>query len=247
MAVNGPVRLLLDQGNTRLKWVVAGPQGWLLPPRAATRVGPALLARWRRIAPDQVVFASVAAAPARRSLLAGLARQLPEAAIRQPSPAATWQGLRCGYRRPERLGIDRWLALIAAWRDRPGRCLVVSAGSALTLDRLEEDGRHAGGLIAPGLAAMRAGLFGAAPGLRRHRGGEAGAGLALDSPEAIASGCLQALVALLARWRGTGDPVLLGGGDAQTLAALLAAPVQVRPWLVLEGLDAWSRAPEAAG
>lgn len=247
MAVTGPTRLLLDQGNTRLKWVLAGPQGWLLPPRAVTRVAPALLSRWRRMAPDEVVLASVAAVRARRSLLAALARLLPQEAIRQPVPAAAWQGLHCGYRSPERLGIDRWLALLAAWRDRPGRCLVVSAGSALTLDRLEADGRHAGGLIAPGLAAMRAGLFEAAPGLRRNRGGEAGAGLALDSPEAIASGCLQALVALVSRWREGGDPVLLGGGDARVLAPLLASPVQVRPWLVLEGLDAWSRAPTVAG
>lgn len=247
MAVTGPTRLLLDQGNTRLKWVLAGPQGGLLPPRAVTRLGPALLARWRRMAPDEVVLASVAAVGARRSLLAVLARLLPQVPVRQPAPVATWQGLHCGYRSPDRLGVDRWLALVAAWRDRPGRCLVVSAGSALTLDRLEDDGRHAGGLIAPGLAAMRAGLFAAAPGLRRHRGGVAAAGLALDSPEAIASGCLQALVALVVRWRAGGDPVLLGGGDAEALAALLPPPVQLRPWLVLEGLDAWSRAPRAPG
>lgn len=245
MAVSGGTRLLLDQGNSRLKWVLAGPAGWLQPPQAVARVGAALLARWRRAAPDEVALASVAAAPARRALLAAL-RALAPAAIRCPLPVADWHGLRCAYAVPRRLGVDRWLALVAAWRERQGRCLVVSAGTALTLDRLEADGRHAGGLIAPGLAAMRAGLFAAAPGLRRHRGGPAGAGLAADSPQAIASGTLQALVALVERWRGQGDPVLLCGGDAAALAGLLAAPVRLRPWLVLEGLDAWSGAPPPA-
>ncbi|MBX3726858.1 MAG: type III pantothenate kinase [Xanthomonadales bacterium] len=247
MALTGPRRLLLDQGNTRLKWVLSGPQGWLHAPRAITAAGPTLLARWQRAALDQVVVASVAPAAAQRRLRATLARLSPALPVRWAAPTASWRGLRCGYPSPDRLGVDRWLALVAAWRERPGRCVVVSAGTALTLDRLEADGRHAGGLIVPGLAAMQAGLFAAAPGLRRHRGGVADAGLATDSPEAIASGCLQALLALVERWREPGDAVFLAGGDASALAPGLAEPLRLRPWLVLEGLDAWSGDTPAAG
>ena len=59
-------------------------------------------------------------------------------------------GVRNGYQQPEQLGVDRWLALIAAAEIVNGDALVIDAGSAITLDLLRADGQHLGGAILPG-------------------------------------------------------------------------------------------------
>ena len=60
-------------------------------------------------------------------------------------------GVQCAYRDHGRLGIDRWLALLAGWSLAAGPCVVVDAGTALTLDWVDRSGQHQGGLILPGL------------------------------------------------------------------------------------------------
>ena len=62
--------------------------------------------------------------------------------------------IRNGYRRPELLGVDRWLGMLAAHRLAKGACIVVSCGTAITVDLLGDDGGHQGGYIAPGLKLM---------------------------------------------------------------------------------------------
>jgi type III pantothenate kinase len=243
--------LVIDLGNSRLKWAIADAAGLRPDPPGGALPWPDAeppWADWQALRPTGVALASVAGAGPVADLESRLAARL-RCPVRRPFVQARWQGLLCAYPQPERLGIDRWLALIAAHRQSAATpVLVASAGTALTIDRLDPGGRHAGGLIAPGLAAMRAGLELAAPGLARFAGGQAGPGLATDSADAIASGCLQAAAALLERCRNAGPdrppwPVLLSGGDAGRLRPLLAGAVDQRPRLVLEGLARWAFTP----
>ena len=67
--------------------------------------------------------------------------------------------VRNSYREPARMGVDRWLAMLAAWQRAQGRVWVVDAGSALTLDLLSDSGRHEGGYIIPGPALMERALL----------------------------------------------------------------------------------------
>ncbi|MFB9067257.1 type III pantothenate kinase [Pseudofulvimonas gallinarii] len=240
-------RLLIDLGNTRLKWVLASGREFTAPPGAM----PFDLGRlpwdvWCSAAPAEVVIASVAPDPARDALLDALATWL-RVPVRSARVEAEWQGLWCAYRNPEKLGIDRWLAVIAAHdADPASAALLVSAGTALTVDRLDPGGRHRGGVIAPGLAAMRAGLVAAAPGLAVHGPGEAGGSMATNSADAIASGCLQAALGLIRHAvqdmldEGLSPSVWLSGGDAPLLAPHLAYDLRLRPALVLEGLAIWA-------
>jgi type III pantothenate kinase len=62
-----------------------------------------------------------------------------------------------GYREPERLGVDRWLGVLAGFRAF-GACFVVDCGSAITIDLVQSDGRHLGGYIAPGIRLMKESL-----------------------------------------------------------------------------------------
>lgn len=257
--------LVVDIGNTRIKWALART-GALVPgsqgARAHDRGLP--LAHWQALRPGRLAVASVAGNP--RAGAPGDSRSpdaaLPDAdmsariaaaldlPVWRPRSLKHWHGLVCAYEDPAQFGVDRWLALLAARQRRPGATmLVVSAGTALTVDVLQEQAGqawHRGGLIAPGLQAMQRGLFDAAPALRAHRGGQPRPGLAVNSADAIAGGCLQAAIGLVQavreQWGGLSVPVLLAGGDAGQLQAHLPAPVHLVPTLVLEGLALWLQA-----
>lgn len=69
-------------------------------------------------------------------------------------------GVKNNYEDPSRLGTDRWAALVAAWQRQLAPCLVVSAGTALTVDQLDERGYFLGGAIVAGYHAMLGGLAG---------------------------------------------------------------------------------------
>lgn len=158
--------------------------------------------------------------------------------------AARWlrPGLRqCGvenrYQPPERLGADRWAALIGARARVSSACLVVCAGTATTIDLLDADGVFQGGLIVPGVDLMRRSLADATA-LLPYADGQF-ADLPRCTQDAIASGCLHAqagAVERLYRQLPAGSPCLLSGGSAPALAAHLALPVRRIDNLVLEGL-----------
>lgn len=68
-------------------------------------------------------------------------------------------GVTNSYQEPARMGVDRWLVMLAAYSKARGRCCVVDCGSAITVDYIEADGRHQGGYIIPGLRLMQRGLL----------------------------------------------------------------------------------------
>lgn len=70
--------------------------------------------------------------------------------------------VRNGYEQPEQLGVDRWLGLLAGYRLVGGSCLIISCGTAVTVDLLSSDGVHKGGYIAPGFGLMLSSINSAA-------------------------------------------------------------------------------------
>ena len=157
---------------------------------------------------------------------------------------ATCAGVRIAYAEPARLGVDRFLALLAA-HARGGPALVVGVGTALTLDLIDAGGQHLGGRIAPSPALMREALHARTPVL--PLAGGARLAFAADTADALASGCEGAALALVAdgvaaaRERlGSAPTVLLHGGGAPALQAALPDAIAV-PSLVLQGLACWAR------
>ncbi|NGP53351.1 type III pantothenate kinase, partial [Thioalkalivibrio sp. XN8] len=154
-------------------------------------------------------------------------------------------GVRCAYAVPARLGADRWAALLGARGLAPADCLVIDAGSALTIDALRADGRHLGGWILPGLAMMVGALearTGDLAELRRVSALAPAAAFPADTGPAMTGGALLAAAGAVLRARERlGERVqgpvrlLLTGGDAPALAAELGAGELV-PDLVLRGL-----------
>ncbi len=244
--------LLLDIGNSRIKWAQAGRGRQRLrnhgeAPRPAPEGLPGLARQaWGRLRPRRVL-ASCVAGPA---FAQALATWCHEAWDLEPelvqAPGHGW-GVTNAYRLPQRLGPDRWAALVAARRRTREPVCVVDAGTALTIDALDAEGRHLGGLIVPGLALMRRALLegtGALEALTTDPEPADGAALlARDTAPAIEGGALYALVALVARVprdleAELGCPLrrLLTGGDAPRLLPLLGEGYDHAQHLVLEGL-----------
>ena len=242
---------LLDLGNTRLKLARADASG--LGAVTALAHGEAGFDGALRdaIGPDvgggTALIASVASDAVRSKVEAALEHA--GLHLRRAATRAECAGVRIAYVDPARLGVDRFLALLAA-RDRGGDQLVVSYGSAITVDLLDAHGRHHGGLIgiAPGHAQQA--LAERFPALDRG-GATAPSAFGTDTPEAVAAGARgQALGLVLAAWDdacvalGRPPSLLVGGGDAtqfaDDLARRLSAAVVHREAMVLDGLRVYA-------
>jgi type III pantothenate kinase len=245
------MRLLLDLGNTRLKWALqAQPDGWLARGAVDWQEGlaAALASAWAGLPrPEQVIAASVVDA-AREAQVAAMAERLfarTPTWLRTPAHAC---GVRNAYAEPQRLGVDRFLAMVAAHADGRAPCVLAGVGTALTLDALAADGRHLGGLIAPGPRLMQQSLLDATARVRPERPGEI-VELADNTADAVASGCWLAAAALVERFAtrsaarfGTAPALILGGGDATPLLPLLSLPAKLSQDGVLRGLAVWASA-----
>lgn len=233
--------LAVDAGNSRTKWGLFDAGGALLRHGALDNGELARLSwEWGELVGVRRAVISSVAGEAVSGELHRICDAL-QLATHWVSPRAEAGGVRNGYAQPQQLGTDRWAALIAAWNQCHAPCVVVNAGTALTVDALSGEGIFLGGLIVPGLALMRASLHqgtaavGAMPGQWRD--------FPVATADAVHSGALAAMAGAvqhmlrqLAVREGRPPLCLLGGGDAQALAAVLDGPVQLAPHLVLQGL-----------
>ncbi len=237
-------RWLVDLGNSRLKIALLGDDGCVQPVLAisheSTDGDRTLLDQLAPVSPgDEAWLASVASSERTVAVTAVL-----EGAglhVERAQSHARQGRLRIAYPVPAQLGVDRYLALLAASARDDGPWVIVSAGSALTVDVLAADGVHQGGLIAPMPAQMRESLAQRFAQLDVAEG--AAQELASNTADAIASGARAAVLGLVERVLrqtresfGQAPTLLIAGGDAALLEALHYEPRVLVPTLVLEGL-----------
>ena len=234
------IYLLIDAGNTRIKWGVQDGRGWAGTGTMATSESATLAQAWKVSPAARQAIASNVAGP---KVQADLERACAQAgaALRIIRSEARQLGVVNGYRDPLQLGSDRWAALIAAHHAERGHKLVVNAGTALTIDALTDDGRFLGGLIVPGPALMRRSLDRGTAGLRLTEGEFHD--FPASTPDAITSGAIQACAGAIARLkdamakRGVAPGrVILSGGAAAEVAAHLPIAFAIHENLVLDGL-----------
>lgn len=251
--------LLIDLGNTRLKWATLKADGTLSVQRAVVHRG------WK--SPD---FVQALAKPLRRkravwvvnvaapTVRASLRRALKTLAIQDVhfiETSAASRDVRNGYYEPWRLGVDRWAALIGARARAPKRSvLIVDVGTAVTLDILRRDGQHLGGVIVPGVDLMQQSLLRSTGGIRRRAGRATGRARSTDgvawqaqsTAEAIQQGAQLAAAAVVdaayAEYRSLRPHLFLTGGGAEALQGLIKSPYEPIPDLVLQGLAELIRA-----
>ena len=236
--------LLLDIGNTRLKWA------WL----QAGRPGPmqvlaydedsldALLEEQFFGVPayDLVLVCSVASRWVNQCLHDWFVRrgkQAPELMVAVERQC----GVVNHYRNPAQLGVDRWMAMIGAHNRFVGDLCVISCGSAWTLDVVTAAGEHQGGLIMPGINIMRRSLLQNTAGIEAIEGADVR--LADNTADAVYSGCSQlalaGMVQLVRRYReiyGNTMQCIITGGDGRQLADAIQPGSRFEDDLVLQGL-----------
>ncbi len=238
--------LLFDLGNTRMKIACRDVAGV----RSLAALGwdaPDFLAQWHALplgAPERIAIACVTRLHRLEALQELLRSRLGDIATAIAVTQAACGRLQVAYADPSRLGVDRFLALLAASQQSQLQ-LLVGVGTALTIDALGADGRHQGGLITPGLRLMREAMTAAAPGVEWNAGAFC-TDFARDTASALESGIWCALAGAversaqrLAMQSDAAPLVLLHGGDAAMLAAQLALPARRDALLVMRGLAAY--------
>ncbi|MBI4290459.1 MAG: type III pantothenate kinase [Betaproteobacteria bacterium] len=243
--------LAIDCGNTRAKWGLRDapapgalaherrenePATWReRGARALAELG-SLESDWSQIAqPTRIAIANVAGPLARRALERALRRF--QAEPLWVTAQASQCGVTNGYADPSQLGADRWAALIGAWHLYRGPSLVVTAGTATTVDMLSSGGLFRGGLILPGIDLMKKALAENTAGLALARGVYAEE--PRNTADAIESGCAHAQAGAIERVFAkleAGAICFLSGGAAQKIAGRLNISLRVVDNLALEGL-----------
>lgn len=240
--------LLVDVGNTRIKWATL--DAGVLGAQHAEPHG-----RWSSNHVQQHIIG--ASAPPARVLVSNvggprMAELLTDAVARawglQPmfvQATAQAAGVRNAYPEPGKLGVDRWLALIATHHRLSRAACVVSVGTAMTIDGLDAHGQHLGGLITPGPQLMVESLLGGTSDIAARAGTRqaTNAILASDTATAIHNGARHALASLIVRacyWMrvqaGDSPAVVLTGCAAALVEELLPWKAESVPDLVLRGL-----------
>lgn len=230
-------RILIDAGNTRMKWALVEDGQWRAQGSSDYEDCSALEAHLANGIPCYV--ASVASAENERQLAALLASR---------GIAPTWlkaemafADVKNSYLKPQQLGVDRWMGLIAARRRTCEPVLVVSAGTAMTVDALSATGEFLGGIIVAGSALMRQALQQGTARVAETTG--VWQAFPRSTADAVTSGAVAALCgaieqqhAHLAEVVGTPLRCLITGGDAGLLLPHLRLSVEHAPALVLEGI-----------
>ncbi|GAB7548077.1 type III pantothenate kinase [Cupriavidus sp. 8B] len=258
-------QLLIDIGNTRLKWawcddawsgaVLHGaplPTPWQHGGAVAHGELGTLVAQWASLraahasgAQPMVWVSNVAGAAIAAGLQAALDSGFgPGVGVNWVRSGPRFGGLVNGYREPAQLGVDRWIGSIGARCYRPeGALLIVTAGTATTLDVVSAQDRFEGGLILPGLDLMLGALARNTAQLPSLEVSDAGLATpwADNTRDAIAAGCLAAQAGAVEHtWRALCErgPVrcLLSGGARHVLANALSMPIEQHDNLVLLGL-----------
>ncbi len=229
--------LFVDAGNSFVKWrQVQSPASF-----CASVEAPDFFA-WiesQRESIDFVVVSSVQS-EAWNTKLKSLCGQI-DCGYWFAESVAESNGLVSAYIQPDHLGVDRWLAMLAIWVSSQSSFLLVDSGTAITLDLVDNDGRHQGGFILPGFDMQRQALLGKSEKINHQLSEYVSLSLdyGRDTTAAIENGMLASIVALVEKIMSDTNPspeqLVFAGGSGKKLQKIMGGTVGSD--LVLQGLE----------
>ena len=241
------MKLLIDIGNTRIKWCSDNngdlKTGFAIDYKQSGFIHDLRL-RWLKLdPPQQLAISSVSESQTARQII-DLAKTIwPDIEIIIAKSQEQGFSVINAYQQPDKLGVDRWLGLIALRKFYPGNSCIVDCGTAITIDCLNNHGQHLGGLISPGLRLMKQSLYQGAENLsfsNKHYE----TGLSGFTEAAIYSGTLYAAVGLIEKSINnlcSCQTVVMTGGDAELIAKHLEFESIIEPDFVMKGLSLFCR------
>ena len=237
--------LELDCGNTRVKWRVRTGSTTLMRGAFQTDEGfnSAATEELASLGLRRVLIGSVMGDEYARKLASWSISQLglnPQFAVSEPH----CKGVVNGYQQPEKLGVDRWLAILAARAKASSAFVVVDSGSAITVDLVTSQGEHLGGYIAPGLRLMREALSSKTSAIKLGQIGYPDNDFpgrntvtAIKSAElAMIAGLVDHARSILRNYDSHNACLWVTGGDGEWLVAMLKDGIYQED-LVLDGLE----------
>ncbi len=239
------MKLLVDVGNTRIKWVLWSKQGvmergdLIHKDMDRSELGQRLWAELKP--PSQAIIANVAGMEMAKALSLWI-RNTWAISVRFPVSESTGFGLRNAYAKPSDLGVDRWVAMLGAKALSAGHCCVVDCGTAVTIDALTADGQHQGGVIFPGVRLMRLALYRDTQQIPPEDGGQP-VFLGKGTRDCVWGGTVYAVTgaidSIVSRMRvtlGAEACCFLTGGDGPVLLPYLQGNYRLEPDLIFHGL-----------
>ncbi len=241
------MKLLIDIGNTRIKWAVE-EDNIIKNSKAIehnkTNFLSLIRQAWGKIErPTTIVVSCVSKNEIADQLIAVAENIWTDVEVIVAKSSAIGFSISNAYKQANKLGVDRWLALIALHHYYPGESVVVDCGTAITIDVLNKQGLHLGGVISPGIQLMKYSLFQGTEDLSNVDQAFP-VGLSNNTESAIYSGTVLAAVGLIEKTlRDYTDchTLVLTGGDAELLSQYLNCKVILEPDFVLKGLSLYSR------
>ncbi|SBS37221.1 Type III pantothenate kinase [Marinomonas spartinae] len=224
--------LVVDVGNTSIKYTAF--EGG----RVLWQVRDHEILIKRHFLPDAIYFASVRSQAASVMVLQEMQSYYPNSQLVRLESTAQACGVVCAYDEPWRLGIDRWLTVVAGFHHYGGNTVIIDAGTAIKVDVVNEQARHLGGYIVPGLMMMENALLANTAKIRYDASEQkVGDGLPNSTARAVNEGCHQMALGFLERvYRSYHDHRwVVTGGDAQELLHALGVKAECDPHLVALG------------
>ncbi len=239
------MKLLVDIGNTRIKWVLWGEQGVLergdLIHKDMDRreLGQRL---WADLKPPSQAMIVNVTGPEIANALSLWIRDAWAIPAQFPVSESAGFGLCSAYAKPGDLGVDRWVAMLGAKALNAGHCCIVDCGTAVTIDALTMNGEHRGGVIFPGVHLMRLALYRDTQQIPQEDGGQP-VFLGKGTRDCVWGGTVYAVAgaidSIVNRMRITlGAEVccFLTGGDGPVLLPYLQGNYRLEPDLIFHGL-----------
>ncbi|MER0215363.1 MAG: type III pantothenate kinase [Nitrosomonas sp.] len=235
------VLLIIDSGNSFVKWGLFNNDLWLTQRSVSHDDISELQTEFSVLSEPHLIIISHVARDETKSKICKF--------ISRWSIQPIWhhsQSYQCGvlngYSDPKQLGSDRWAALIAAWNIEHKACLVINAGTAVTIDTLSDNGKFLGGIILPGFYLMLNSLYSGTQ-LKPNKLGVY-QNFPVNTQNAIHSGIIHSLVGAIERMYGVLSTQLkhssinciISGGNASLLSPFIKYPLKIINNLVLEGL-----------
>jgi type III pantothenate kinase len=242
------LNLLIDSGNSLIKWALEKDGMFITKGECHTSCASSLHGLWENYAkPARVFVANVAGAKAAGEISKAVSAlwQLDAEFIASTRNCC---GLTNSYHSPGQLGVDRWMAMVAAFQMVDGPVIVVDCGTAVTIDLVKQAGLYAGGVIMPGLMTAFRSLEIGTDAIEHinNLNGDVNS-VAQSTEDGVIAGVLLCLAGgiervikeqkLLSEQRPT---VLVTGGDGEKLIPYLTISTQLQPALVLQGLQVFA-------